>query len=374
MSPSVELATRMAEAATALLEGLDDDQRARATWPVDDDERQRWFYTPTDHGGLGLDEMDGSQQRLTHRLVATGLSTPGYVTVSTIMGLENVLDHTEGWVQHFGRLRGRDPQQYRIAVFGRPGPTGRWGWRFGGHHVSVNLAIVEGRVAGTSPLFLGADPASSPLLGPHPLRPLAGAEDLGRELVRALDADQLPRAWLSTVAPTDLVTGNRSTLRDGDRMLPLPAIWRGRLEDQLHRAMTQAQARAQEVAGLTEEHLDALTFTLDPKGLAVGSLDDDQQEIVVALLDVYLDRLPTELADEEKDRAMAGLNGLHFVWAGGLESGEPHYYRLQGAELLIEYDNTQRDVNHVHTVWRDLRHDFGGDPMARHYTSAPHHR
>ncbi len=373
MSPGVELAARMAAAAGALLEGLDADQRERATWPVEDDERRRWFYTPTDHGGLGLDEMDGVQQRLTHRLVATGLSTPGYVTMSTIMGLENVLDHTEGWVQHFGRPRGRDPQQYRIAVFGRPGAQGRWGWRFGGHHVSINVAIVDGTVVGTAPLFLGADPASSPLLGPHPLRPLAGAEDLGRELVRSLTDEQRPRAWLSTVAPTDLVTGNRSTLADGDRMLPLPAIWRGRLEEGLHRAMTRAQAQAEEVAGLGDEHLDALAFTRRPKGLAVGSLTDDQREVVVALLDVYLDRLPTEVADEEKGRALGDLDGLHFVWAGGLEPGEPHYYRLQGSELLIEYDNTQRDANHVHTVWRDLGNDFGGDAMAQHYTSGHHH-
>ncbi len=378
MSARSELAVRMAEAANELLAGLDAEQRAAATWPADDEERRRWFYTPTDHGGLGLDEMDGTQQRLTHRLVATGLSTPGYVTTSTIMGLENVLDHTEGWTQRFGRSRGRDPQQYRIAVFGRPGPIGPWGWRFGGHHVSINVALSDGSVVGVTPLFLGADPASSPLLGPHPLRPLAGAEDLGRELVRSLSAEQRPRAVLSSVAPTDLVTGNRTTITDGDRMLPLTEVWRGRLEGQLHRAMAAAQAAADDKAGITDDHLDALAFTTDPKGLPVGSMLADQQEIVMALLGVYLDRIPTDLADEAKARAVAGLEGLHFVWAGGTEVGEPHYYRLQGADLLVEYDNTQRDTNHVHTVWRDLGldfggHDFGGDPLAQHYASDDHH-
>ncbi len=373
MSARAELAARMAEAAEALLDGLDADQRARATWPVDDEERRRWFYTPTDHGGLGLDEMDGHQQRLTHRLVATGLSTPGYVTMSTIMGLENVLDHTEGWVAAFGRLRGRDPQQYRIALFGQPGPSGRWGWRFGGHHVSISLSVAEGEVVGVTPLFFGADPASSPLLGPHPLRPLAGAEDLGRELVHALSPDQLPAARVAPVAPTDLITGNRTTLGDGDRMLPLPEVWRGRLEEQLHQAMTRAQAAADEKAGITEAQLDALAFTLRPKGLALGAMTAAQREIAVALLDVYLDRVPTELADEERARALAGLDELHFVWAGGLEVGEPHYYRLQSQDLLVEYDNTQRDVNHVHTVWRDLRSDFGGDALANHYTDPDQH-
>ena len=374
MTGGGDLGARMAEAANELLDGLDGEQRAEATWPADDEERWRWFYTPTDHGGLALDRMDGHQQRLTHRLIATGLSTAGYVTVSTILGLENVLDHVEGWTQHFGRPRGRDPQQYRIAVFGRPGPSGRWGWRFGGHHVSLNLAIVDGAVVGTTPLFLGADPASAPLLGPHPLRPLAGAEDLGRELVRSLTADQLPLARLSAVAPTDLVTGNRTIVADGDRMLPLPDVWRGRLDVDLHEAMTRAQATANEVAGLTDEHLDALAFTVAPRGLSVGSLTGDQRELAVALLDVYLDRVPTELADEQKAKAVAQLDDLHFVWAGGLERGEPHYYRLQGPELLVEYDNTQRDVNHVHTVWRDLAADFGGDALAAHYRAADHHR
>jgi len=378
MSARSELAARMAEAANDLLAGLDAEQRAAATWPAGDEERRRWFYTPTDHGGLGLDEMDGIQQRLTHRLVATGLSTPGYVTTSTIMGLENVLDHTEGWTQRFGRPRGRDPQQYRIAVFGRPGPTGPWGWRLGGHHVSINVTLHDGSVVAMTPLFLGADPASSPLLGPHPLRPLAGAEDLGRELVRSLSAEQRPRAVLSSVAPTDLVTGNRTTIADGDRMLPLTEVWRGRLEEQLHRAMADAQAAADDKAGITDGHLDALAFTTDPKGLPVGSMLAEQREIAVALLGVYLDRIPTDLADEAKARAIAGLDGLHFVWAGGTAVGEPHYYRLQGSDLLVEYDNTQRDTNHVHTVWRDLSHDFGGpdlagDALAQHYVTDDHH-
>ncbi|MEM9468360.1 MAG: DUF3500 domain-containing protein [Actinomycetota bacterium] len=373
MSPRIDVATRAADAARSLLDSLDREQRVQATWDFDDAERGRWFYTPTDHGGLGLDEMDGHQQRLTHQLVATGLSTAGYVTMSTIMGLENVLDHVEGWVQVFGRLRGRDPQQYRIAVFGDPGPFGRWGWRFGGHHVSINITVIDGAVVGLTPLFFGADPAASPLLGPHPLRPLAGAEDLGRELVRSLSDEQRLLAVLADVAPTDLITGNRTTVADGDGMLPLPEIWRGRLEDRLHRAMVAAQAAADAKAGVTDEHLDALAFSTAPKGLRIGSMMGAQREIVVALLGVYLERIPPDVADDEQARALAGLDDLHFVWAGGIEVGQPHYYRLQGRELLVEYDNTQRDANHVHTVWRDLTRDFGGDPLAQHYTVDPHH-
>lgn len=361
------LADRMAEGALHLLDSLDGPQRAAATWPgVDDDERTRWFYTPTDHGGLPLAAMTPDQQRRTHALVATGLSRAGYVTAAAIMGLENILDHTEGFTAGFARERGRDPQLYWIAVFGEPAPGGTWGWRFGGHHISLNYTIEAGELAAATPCFFGADPASSPLLGPHPHRPLAGAEDLGRELVRSLDPGQLASALISPVAPVDIVGVNRSRLTDGDRPLPLPVIWRGRLPDEIDALMAQAQANAEAALGLTDDHLAALAFTLDPKGLAVDALTADQRQILTALVSVYVARLPDEVADEELARVTAAISpepdgtGLRFAWAGGLEPGQPHYYRLQGAELLVEYDNTQRDANHVHTVWRDLRRDFGG--------------
>ncbi len=136
-----QIAERMAEAAMSLLDTLDLDQRQRAVLPLDpssksaDTERRTWFYTPADHGGLPLSAMSPDQHRRTHRLLSTGLSRPGYVTAATIMGLENVLDHTEGWAASFGRERGRDPLLYWITLFGTPDET-VWGWRFGGHHVS----------------------------------------------------------------------------------------------------------------------------------------------------------------------------------------------------------------------------------------------
>ena len=179
-----EVAARMAAAAAAWLDALAPAQRAvaagRAPSPDAgyDAERRRWFYTPTDHGGLPLGDQRPAQQSLAHQLVATGLSTAGYVTVATIIGLDNVLDHVEGWTVDWGRERGRDPGMYYLRVFGEPGAAAPWGWRFGGHHVSLNNLIADGMVRSTTPCFLGADPAVSPLLGSAPLRPLGGAEDL----------------------------------------------------------------------------------------------------------------------------------------------------------------------------------------------------
>ncbi len=375
-----EVAERMAEAATRLLDGLDADQRAVASWPFpSDDERQLWFYTPTNHGGLPLAAMSSSQYRLTMALLATGLSEAGYVTAATIMGLENVLDRVEGWTVSFGRERGRDPLLYWVAVFGDPRTGGGgsgpgiepWGWRFGGHHISLSYTIVDGEVASTTPCFFGADPAAAPLLGPHLHRPLAGVEDLGRELVRALDAEQQVQALLSTVPPTDLVTGNRTTLSDGDRMLSVALVWRGRFEQELDTRLALAQADASAKLGLEDRHLDALAFTTRPKGVPVDRLSPDHHDILRSLLDCYLDRIPPELADAEKAKLDGdGLSALSFLWAGSTEPGRPHYYRIQGSGLLVEYDNTQRDVNHVHAVWRDLANDFGRDTLAQHYSDA----
>ncbi len=222
-----EVAARMAAAAAAWLDALSLGQRAVASGGApspdagSDAERRRWFYTPTDHGGLTLGAQRPAQQRLAHQLVATGLSTAGYVTVATIIGLDNVLDHVEGWTVDWGRERGRDPGLYYLRVFGEPGGAAPWGWRFGGHHVSLNNVVVDGMVRSTTPCFFGADPAVSPLLGPAPLRPLGGAEDLARDLVRSLDPGQAARAILLDRAPSDIVGGNRARLSDGDQVIHL---------------------------------------------------------------------------------------------------------------------------------------------------------
>ena len=190
------VAGRMAEAAAMLIELWDPGQRRIACRPFPDEaERRLWFYTPTDHGGLPLAAMGASQRRNVHRLVASGLSTPGYVTVAVIMGLDDILDQLEGWSVDFGRERGRDPLLYYITIFGEPGGDAPWGWRFGGHHVSLHYTIIGGEVVASTPNFLGADPADSPLLGPHLHRPLAAAEDLGRELFRALDEESARGRW-----------------------------------------------------------------------------------------------------------------------------------------------------------------------------------
>ena len=373
-----DVAARMAAAAAAWLDTLDPAQRALATGnaPSADSEpdadRRRWFYTPTDHGGLPLGDQRPAQQRRALQLVATGLSTAGYVTVATIIGLDNVLDYLEGWSMDWGRERGRDPGLYYLRVFGEPGGPGPWGWRFGGHHVSLNNLVVNGAVRATTPCFLGADPATSPLLGPAPLRPLGGAEDLARELVRSLDPRRAGRVTLLDRAPADIVGGNRPHLADGDQMMYLRDLWRRPFTDPvLAERIAQIDADGERASGYDADDFRKVALTTAPKGLPATELDAGQRDLLRALLAAYLGRVPdglSPLADYEDE---AVLDNVHVAWAGPTDPGQPVYYRLQGPHLVIEYDNTQRHANHAHSVWRDPADDFGYDVLGAHLTA--HH-
>ena len=374
-----DVAAAMAEAATAWIESLDEAQRSEGVWhwpgsPAADRERVRWYYTPTDHGGLTLHRMAPHQQRAAMRLLATGLSEAGYVTATTIMGLENVLDRTEGFSAGFARDRGRDPGMYYLRVFGDPRSGRPWGWRYGGHHVSVNHLVVGGEVVAGTPCFLGIDPAVSPLLGNRELRPMGGVEDVARELLHSLDAEERARATLSATAPVDIVSGNRVRPSGGDRLIPLPDLWRGHFDDQLlEDRLWSAHDGLEAKLGVTDDDHRAVELTDVPKGIAARDLTPSRREHLRELLEVYIGRMPSGLVERERARFDGDLlDEVHFAWAGGAERGEPHYYRLQGPRLLAEWDHTQRGVNHAHSVWRDPVNDFGLDVLAQH--RAAHHR
>ena len=374
-----EAGARMATAAAAWLDTLDPAQRAVATGSApspdaeSDAERRRWYYTPPDPGGLTLGGQRPAQQRLAHQLVATGLSTAGYVTLATIIGLDNVLDHAEGWTADWGRERGRDPGLYYLRVFGEPGSPAPWGWRFGGHHVSLNNLIAGGVVRSTTPCFLGADPAVSPLLGPAPLRPLGGAEDLARELIRSLDPGRAARATLLDRAPADIVGGNRARLADGDQMMFLRDLWRRPFtEPRFAERVAQMDSDAERASGYAAADYQRVALTSVPKGLPARELDGGQREVLRALLATYLGRVPDGLSPQADYQDDAVLDLVHLAWAGPTEPGQPHYYRLQAPRLVIEYDNTQRHANHAHSVWRDPAADFGYDALETHLTT--HHQ
>ena len=359
------LVQRMGEAAQDFLAALSTDQRATAQLEfADQEERTTWHYTPVDRKGLPFTQMDRQQQRAAQALVATGLSRSGYVTASTIMGIETTLDFLEGWKRPNG---GRDSRLYYLSIFGTPDTTGAWGWRFEGHHISLNYTVVDGQIVAPTPTFFGSNPAEAPLADNYSLRPLAAVEDLGRELMHALTAEQRTKVLLTSKAPLDIVGLNRPYLKEG----MLPAFTPGLDEGVAVNYEFPSLDRLVNERGFTMAELEAVRCGSTAKGLASAEMSAAQQEILHALIGSYLHKMPDALAEIEfKQLEARGLDQLHFAWAGGIERREGHYYRIQGPRFLVEYDNTQNDANHIHSVWRDPENDFGANLLAHHYATA----
>ncbi|MBT5875215.1 MAG: DUF3500 domain-containing protein [Candidatus Latescibacteria bacterium] len=340
--PSIRvLVERMGEAADRFLSSLAPDQKAKATGSFGDGERRTfWHYTPIPREGLPLEEMEFEQRRLAHQLVATGVSRSGYVAVSSIIGLETTLDMYEGWKKGSWI---RNPGNYYVSIFGTPGTPEPWGWKFEGHHVSLNYTIVDGQIVSPTPTFFGANPADAALNGVGALRPIGNVEDIARDLIHSLSDEQRHDAVLASVAPPDMVTMN--------------AV---RVEEVL-----QAQ---DQLEVMNPEVYESVRYTKSPKGLDAALMAPPQREILNALVNEYINRMPDVIAQIESDRlGHTGLDGIYLAWAGGIEKREGHYYRLQSDRFLVEYDNTQNDANHIHSVWRNPGNDFGADLIAQHY-------
>lgn len=360
----------MTEVASTLLDSCSRQQRITALLPWDDDDRTRWFYTPTDHGGLPLGAQRPAQQQLTMRLVAAGLSEAAFNTVAAVIGIENILDRAERWERDWFRERGRDPGLYWLRFFGEPGAD-RWGWRFGGHHVSLNFVIVDGQLVSATPCFIGVDPARSALLGGGELAPLRAVEEVARSLVETLTDAQLGRALLHRSAPSDIVSGNRPRLWMPAEMIHMndPQLWRGGIDDLRLQQLTDDIDRTAEAgAGYQAGDHDKVAIRRAPSGLAAADMTTTQQAMLYALVSAY----ETNAPDGVLPRTPESLDGVHFGWAGPVVAGKPHYYRLHGPDLLVEYDNTQRNANHAHSVWRRPESDFGFDVLGAHRANHPH--
>ena len=315
-------AEEMAAAAGKFLDALSPELRAKASFDWKADERLNWHFIPKDRKGLTLKEMSPDQRKLAHALLLTGLSAHGYGKATNIMSLEPVLFEMEGTERKFPR----DGVLYHFSVFGRPDAKGTWGWRVEGHHFSANFTIVKGEFISSTPSFLGSNPAEVRQGTRKGVRVLAAEEDIARELVKSLDAEQQKAAVIDTTAPKDILTVAK-------------------------RAVTPLEAQ----------------------GILAAKLTSAQRKTLTKLIREYVERVRPELAKEDLHRIeAAGMEKVQFAWAGGLEKGEGHYYRVQGPTFLLEYDNTQNNNNHIHAVWRDFNGDFGEDLLRKHLAETPH--
>lgn len=306
------------EQANQFLSSLSKEQRSKAFYRFDDAERFRWHFVPRERNGISLHDLSEAQTKAVYTLVTASLSKQGADKAKGIIALEKILQRVEGRSADDAY---RDPKKYYFTIFGEPSFTAPWAWRLEGHHLSVNFSSVGGTIVSSTPSFMGSNPATVPAGDEKGRRVLKEEMDQGFALVQSLTAQQQKAAVFSNDALPEIITGN-------DRHATL----------------------------------------LSPAGIAYAELTSAQQNAFLQLLDVYVRNY--ELGFSNKLMAKikkAGIDKLTFAWAGSLNPGAGHYYRIQGPMLLIEYDNTQNNANHIHTVVRDLTNDFAEDILREHY-------
>jgi hypothetical protein len=308
----------MTETANRFLAALSPEQRAKATFRFSDDERMNWHFIPKERKGLTLGEMTPYQRHLASALLAAGLSQTGYIKAVTIMSLEDVLKTLEN-----DSGERRNPEKYHFTVFGTPSDTGTWGWRVEGHHLSQNYTVANGQVV-DGPSFFGANPAEVRQGPRRGLRTLAGEDDLGFEVIHALDEPRQKIAIVDPKAYGDILTS----------------------------ASRKAALKGQ------------------PSGLSAAKMRAGQFDALRALVEVYACNVPDDLAERRMDQINKAGRNIVFAWAGGIKPGDLHYYRVQTPSFLIEFDDTQDNANHIHSVWRDFDGDFGGDLLRAHYQTS----
>jgi len=325
-APPPAAAAAMADAANAFLKDLNAEQRSKASFAFEDDSRFEFRYTPRTglRKGLPIKEMSEPQRARAHALVKTGTSVRGYATATTIMDLENVLHAIEPARGGPGAII-RDPELYYVSIFGTPGKS-PWGWKFEGHHISLNFTIVGNAPVVMAPNFFGSNPAivrDGPKKGTRALR---DEEETARALLNALDEKQRAKAIFETKAPGENLTAENREAK------PLP-----------------------------------------PDGITAGEMTPAERRLLEKVIDVYLGRVAPEIAKARLEALQkSGFDKVTFGWAGVTKVGGPHYYRVQGPTFLIEYDNTQNDANHIHAVWRDFNGDFGRDILREHLKTVAH--
>jgi hypothetical protein len=316
---SSDAAPKMRAAAMALASSVDERRRGKLVLSFTDPLRTDWHYTPRSRPGLSFADLDVKQRESVHGLLETALSEIGHRKVVNIIELELVLREME-----FAMALMRDPEKYSIVMFGPPSATAPWGWRFEGHHLSLSFTLQGDRAVASTPSFFGANPAEVRKGPKKGLRVLAAEEDEARRLLEMLDDKQRTAAIIDQRSYGDIVT------RNADQVSPLAN-----------------------------------------RGLEASAMTEAQRAQLRRLIDVYAANFEPGLKEARLARVNTGHFGsTRFAWAGPTERGKPHYYRVQGAKFLIEYDASQGDGNHIHTVWRDFEGDFGRDLLREHHAAA----
>lgn len=308
----------LAGKANAFLATLSPELQEKARYTLEDDERLNWHFVPTKRNGACFRDFNAAQREAGLALLKTSLSAQGYQKATAIIALESVLKQVEkrGPDDNY-----RDPLNYYITIFGTPSAEAPWGWRFEGHHVALNFSSLNNSIESSTPSFFGSNPGIVREGSERGKQVLKDETSLGFTLINSLSDPQRKEAIIAADALSEIVSFDK---------------------------------RKAEV--------------LNPRGLPYTSMTEQQKNILLKLLDLYVKNYEFGFAAKLMAKIKkAGIENLSFAWAGSLQPGVGHYYRIQGPMLLIEYDNTQNNANHVHTVVRDLTNDFGEDILREHY-------
>ncbi len=312
--------------ANKFIGSLEAKQKEIALFPFDIEERYTFYFVPrNDRKGIEMNEMNAQQKKAALDLLKSCLSLQGFDKASQIMEMEVLLKAIEKRKEgdHY-----RDPGKYFISIFGIPGEKNIWGWRFEGHHLSFHFSTKNNQLVAGTPGFMGSNPGIV-LEGPEKGKQILKEEtDLGFAMLNTLSKDALQKALIDNIAPNDILTVNH------------------------RKAMLENSV-----------------------GIPFAEMTKSQQQQLLQLINLYIHRYTKLFADDMlKEIQKAGLENLRFAWAGSMIPGigKAYYYRIQGPTIIIELDNSQNNANHVHTVVRDLLHDFGGDMLLEHYRKTSH--
>ena len=289
---------------------------------LDHPARTHWNFFPGERHGTRLADMTPAQREAAMRLVRALLSQQGWDTVTGIMVVE--VELRERSIAAGRGAGNRDPEAYTLAIWGDP-TRPHWGSRFEGHHLSVNYTHTpEGSFM--TPLFLGAAPkeiTEGPRAGTAPLQHI---ETIALALRNSLSAEQVAEAVISTDRPHDVL------------------LQRGKTD-----------------------------LLKTPQGLAAGTLSGPQRGLLMRLLSAFSGRLAQDMGKAAQQRLLeGGPSAIRLAWIGGTSTDAPRYWRLHGADWVIEFDSVGDDPHHVHCIWHDLRHNFGGDVLKRHLQQHDH--
>ncbi|MEO9894702.1 DUF3500 domain-containing protein [Aurantibacter sp.] len=321
-------AQNLNEKANIFIASLSEDLKAKAIFSLDDEERFNMKYIPISRKGPRFHDFNEIQKSAAIDLLKSSLGEEGFRKSKDIMSLEKVLrviEDDDNDLMPDGRPR-RDPLNYHFLIFGDPASENPWGWKFEGHHLSLNFTSSDGKISSATPIFFGANPGVIKITGHKDKEVLKKETSLSFKLVNSLSSEQLKKAKFADIAPEEIIT---TTIRKVENF--------------------------------------------EQKGIFFNELTTTQKETFNELLDLYMNNYEKKFSEAYREKIKnAGIDKLSFSWAGSLVPGTPNYWCIQGPVLIIEYDNTQTDANHVHTVVRDPTNDYGEDTLQKHYEEGHH--